>query len=266
MYPDPYTFFEFPEIAAQDTGFLSVFLVVYLIAMLFAMGYSILVYILQSLGFYTIANRRGIHHPWMAWLPIVNMWILGSIADQYRYVAKGQVKSRRKTLVGLMIALYVLLFVMLGSMIALLITGIGSEFDMAISDAGMAVPLIIFAVSYVAMMVVAIVTTVYQYICLYDLFCSCNPNNAVAFLVLSIFFNFLLPYFVFACRKKDLGMPPRKIQVPVAPWQPAPAPAQPVWQNAVAPQPVSPVVEPVAEQEPETQEVQPVEEEHPAEE
>lgn len=230
MSPD----FGFEGFTAMEGPAVGIFIAVYLIVLLFASGYSILVYILQSLGFYTIANRRGIHHPWLAWLPVANMWILGSIADQYRYVAKGQVKNRRKTLVGLMIALYVLLFVFLGATIALLITGIGSEFDMAVTDSAMAVPLIILAVAYVAMMVIAIVTTVYQYISLYDLFSSCNPNNAVAFLVLSIFFNFLLPYFVFACRKKDLGMPPRKVQVPVAPWQPAPEP--PVWQNAVAPQ------------------------------
>ena len=209
---------------------------VYFVVLLLSMAYSIMVYIFQSLGLYTIANRRGIHNPWLAWLPIANMWILGSIADQYRYVAKGQVKSRRKTLVGLMIALYVLLFVILGGLIALLITGIGSGFNAAITDSAVAVPLIVLAVCYIALLVIAIVLLVYQYVCLYDLFSSCNPNNAVTFLVLSIFFNFLPPYFVFACRKKDLGMPPRKVQVPVAPWQPAPAPAQPVWQNAVAPQ------------------------------
>lgn len=225
-------FYEFGDVGF-DASAMGVFFAVYLIVWLFAMGYSIFVYILQALGFYTIANRRGIHHPWMAWLPVANMWILGSIADQYRYVAKGQVKSRRKTLVGLMIALYALLFVILGAAVALIITGVGSEFDPAISESAMIVPGIIMAVAYVALMVIAIVVTVYQYISLYDLFSSCNPNNAVTFLVLSIFFNFLLPYFVFACRKKDLGMPPRKVQVPVAPWQPAAEPAQPTWQSAV---------------------------------
>lgn len=251
MSPD----FYLDEFAAQDATALRIVIAVYFVIWLIAMAYSIMVYIFQSLGFYTIANRRGIHHPWLAWLPIGNMWILGSIADQYQYVAKGQVKNRRKTLIGLMIALYVILFVMLGGLIALMVAGIGSEFDMGITDSAMAVPLIIIAVSYVALLVVAIVATVYQYICLYDLFYSCNPNNAVAFLVLGIFFGFLLPYFIFACRKKDLGMPPRRVQVPVAPWQPAPAPAQPVWQNAVAPQ------MPAAEE----TEAKPAVEENPAE-
>ena len=71
-------------------------------------------------------------------------------------------------------------------------------------------------------------------ICYFDLFFSCDKDNCTLFLVLSVVIVVVLPFLVFACRKKDLGMPPRKVQVPVAPWQPAPEP--PVWQNAVAPQ------------------------------
>lgn len=264
MSPDFYDYFEFGTVDVSNTG-LAVFLIVYLVVMLLMFAYSIMVYIFHSLGLYTIANRRGIHHPWLAWIPIGDVWILGSIADQYRYVAKGQVKSRRKTLVGLLIAMFVMLFIMMGGIIALAITGIGSEFNEAFSDSSMIAPLVIFMVSYVAIMVIAVVTTVYQFISYYDLFYSCNPNNAVAFLVLSIFFNFLLPFFVFACRKKDLGMPPRRVQVPAAPWQPAPAPVQPVWQNVVTPQP--PVVDEVPVVQEETPaETEPVVEESPAEE
>ena len=58
--------------------------------------------------------------------------------------------------------------------------------------------------------VLAIVNTVFMYMAYYDLFESCKPSQAVVFLILSIFFSFLLPFFVFACRKKDLGMPPRR--------------------------------------------------------
>ena len=47
----------------------------------------------------------------------------------------------------------------------------------------------------------------------------------------------LLPVFIFICRKKDEGMPPRRIQVPVAPWSPiqadAPAIEKPVEETPV---------------------------------
>ena len=39
---------------------------------------------------------------------------------------------------------------------------------------------------------------------------SCNPGNSVAFLVLSAVFPFLASFFLFADRKKERGMPPRR--------------------------------------------------------
>ena len=39
--------------------------------------YAIAAYIMGSLGHYTIAQRRGIKHPWLAWIPFGNLWILG---------------------------------------------------------------------------------------------------------------------------------------------------------------------------------------------
>ena len=58
--------------------------------------------------------------------------------------------------------------------------------------------------------VLAIVLVVFEYIALYDVFKSCEPSNAVAFLIISILFQIALPILLFVSRKKDLGMPPRK--------------------------------------------------------
>lgn len=213
-------FGDFSTMMGEDMAFLSRFLIVYLVVWLLSMGYSILVYVLQSLGLYTVANRRGIHHPWMAWLPVVNLWILGSVADQYQYVAKGKVTNRRKVMLGLNIAMYVMLLLILIFAFILGFSAATAGFGGSLVPADMILPAVVVLVLYLALLVVAIVLTVFQYIASYDLYVSCDPNNAVAFLVLSIFFNFLTPYFVFACRKKDKGMPPRKQpaaeQAPVA--------------------------------------------------
>lgn len=70
--------------------------------------------------------------------------------------------------------------------------------------------------------IISIVLMVFQYIALYDLFCSCNPENSTMFLVLSILFGVARPFFIFADRNKDLGMPPRKpepeTRQPQEPW------------------------------------------------
>lgn len=180
---------------------------------LLVLGFLILTYVLQSISMYSIAKRRGIRNPWLAWIPVGNMWMLGSIADQYQYVAKGKVRNRRKALLGLSIAMYVLMIPLYALYFMIIILSVASPETFAgdgIWVYGLALLLLAFA-----MMVIAIVAVVFQYIALYDLFVSCNPNNAVLYLVLSIFVNVTMPFFMFACRKKDLGMPPRKEDVPV---------------------------------------------------
>ena len=62
--------------------------------------------------------------------------------------------------------------------------------------------------------VVGIVTLVFYHICNYDLYRSCRPDGAVAFLVLGIIFAFCEPFFYLACRKKDLGMVVPQAEMP----------------------------------------------------
>ncbi len=200
-----------PGLDTMDTA-LTAFLAIYLVAILFAFVFGIISYVLQSVGMYTIAKRRGIHNPWMAWVPVVNMWILGSISDQYQYVAKGKVRNRRKTLLGLTIALTVTIVLFYIGILGLSFSAIGSP-DSVGSIVGFVV---LFVLLYLALLVVAIIAAVFQYIALYDLFVSSRPNGAVAFLVLGIIFSFLLPFFIFACRKKDGGMPPKREATQVA--------------------------------------------------
>ena len=57
---------------------------------------SLAVYIFSALGLYTIAQRRGLRNSWLAWIPVANVWILGSLSDQYRYVVRNEVRSKRR--------------------------------------------------------------------------------------------------------------------------------------------------------------------------
>ncbi len=188
--------------AAGTAGILLIFMAVYY---LLIFGFSILSYVLHALGMYTIAKRRGIHNPWLAWVPIGNLWILGSISDQYQYVAQGKVRSRRKLLLGLMIALAALMLVLF---VVTIYLAVQAAFGGA--EASVVVAAMIALFFGLIMMVVAILMTVFEYICLYNLFASCDPDNKVTYLLLSIFISVTMPFLVFVCRKKDLGMPPRK--------------------------------------------------------
>ena len=183
-------------------------------------------YILQSLSMYTIAQRRRIKKPWLSWIPFGSLWILGSIADQYQYVVKGQVKNKRKALLTLEILIAVAIiavFVLWGVLVKLTIElAMGAGAYTAMVDIAT-----VMAVLAIAVGGMKVASAVIQYMADYDLYRSCDPGNAVLYLVLSIFFSITRPIFMILCSKKDGGMPPRK--------QPAAAiPAQEPWEKETA--------------------------------
>ena len=170
----------------------------------------VLTYVLTAFGLYTIAKRREIQNPWLAWIPIANIWILGSVSDQYRYVTRGQVRSRRKLLLTLQIVSAavscILVFVIIGLTVQMVMDGVSSGFLLE------KLMTLILKFVFVGLLELpfAIALAVFRYMAVYDLYMSCSPDNAVLFLVLGIFFRFLEPFFIFFSREKEQGMPPRK--------------------------------------------------------
>ena len=165
-------------------------------------AFLILSYVLQSVGLYAIAKHRGIKNPWLAWIPVGNMWIMGSISDQYQYVVKGRVRNRRKWLLGLSLVTMLSTAPLSGLLSAMLFQGDDYTF--------MLLGVIMVFLGGLAG-IVGIAATVMEYVALYDVYVSCDPGNAVLYLVISILFPVALPFFLFFNRKKDLGMPPRKM-------------------------------------------------------
>ena len=219
--------FDYMDYGAMDEATAVGMALFYLIYFLVMGGISIVAYVFQSVSMYSIANRRGIKNPWLSWVPLGNLWMLGCISDQYRYVAKGQVKNKRKSLLILGVVMSLLAVVTLVIAMVVMIGAIGSEYMSDSEMAAMMVGLIIMLVVWLALLAVSVAVTVIQYMALYDLFVSCDPNNGVLFLVLSILISMAMPICMFICRKKDGGMPPRKAAAPVFVPQPAYQPAQP---------------------------------------
>lgn len=195
----------------EENGLLGMMIAVYLVVALAFSALGVISYVFQSMTLCNISSRRGIRKRWLAWLPVGNMWILGSIADHYQYVAKGQVCNRRKALLISMIAIYILPI-----LIGLGFAGLWLD---AFSGTVFADPLfcaLLLVICGLLFLAVQIMGVVVQYIACYNLFASCNPATATTFLLLSIFVPVTLPFFLFASRNKDLGMPPKK-QACIAP-------------------------------------------------
>lgn len=221
---------------------------------------SVAIYVLTAVALYTMAKRRGILRPWLAWIPVASIYLFGCVSDQYRSLALGQTKSRRKVLLGLEIPMYILsvgvgwlAFSMLANMMSMGLDVFMDPDSLATMDEELLMEMAMSVMSQAAgmlllalpMLVIAIIHTVFYYIALSDIFKSCDPANATVYLVLSIavgigaYMLFGLPtttlpvVFLMVCRKKDYGMPiPRQAQpvYEVPQWAPAQPQADP-WEQ-----------------------------------
>lgn len=193
--------------------------ILYLLYLLATGIFSVAAYVLRSMGVQTIAKRRGIKRPWFAWVPVLDQYLLGCISDQYQYVVKGRNKNKRtlllwlnvgKTLVGLGFGGVYAWMVAIVSRV--LFSGGGED---AIMQALMSPLAAVMGLS-IPMLILGLVTLIFRYIALYDLYTSCSPANNVLFLVLGIFFKVIEPFFIFGVRNQDRGMPPRKAEASAA--------------------------------------------------
>lgn len=193
---------------------------------------SVATFILMALSLFTIARRRFLRSAWLAWIPFTQFWVLGRIADDYQWTARYRNKKKRIVLLVLnIIQLAALLLLVLGfyRIISVCISeGVTDEekFTTMLSyiQSEMGDPyheraawaqkmfgvltrntnLIIF--STVVMVATAVTHVVFYYMALYDLYRSCDPDNATVFLVFSILFGITIPIFMMICRKQDKGL------------------------------------------------------------
>lgn len=193
----PYYYNELPT-TGTDAYFERTFAILLLGILGVVLLFGLISWILSSIGLHKVAKRRGIRHAWLAWLPIGREWVLGSVSDQYQHLVQGKITARRRILLILEVASIVvgIVYVVTTAMAEIMAVADGSVGGVLLA---VGIPYLLFLGVYVAMMV-------FFHICNFDLYRSCNPRNAVVFLVLGIVLPVCQPFFYFACRKKDLGM------------------------------------------------------------
>ena len=169
---------------------------------------SLLLYIFKASGLHTIAKRRGIRHAWLAWVPVADNWVAGSLSDQYKQTVKGKASYNRTILLVLAILAGVMSLVSSG-----LSLGVLAETFEYLADGDLE------GLAYVGTLAggssellsrlyqaLELAHLVFWSITLYDIYSSACPQNKVAFLVLGIIFPVTVPFFLFYNRKKDEGM------------------------------------------------------------
>ena len=189
------TYLEFWNMAlGQNDPFLRVWMIICITSVSASYIYLALSYILSSLSLHTIAKNRGILHPWLAWIPVGNLWILGSISDKYQSEVNGKQRRRRILLLWLPVA-----------GIATFVLALVSGTHMTGIDQSFEIPLLIaYVITLLSSVAAFNVTTVFAHISLYDVYKSCVPERTMAYLMVGIFVNVTPPFFLLSCRKQEL--------------------------------------------------------------
>lgn len=222
-----------PEFMNEIMGVMGMMLGGYAVTLVLSVGFSLLLWILRSLGLYTAAHRRGIKNPWMAWVPVAELWILGSLSDQYHYVARGQVKNRRKWLIALSILYALTLVAYFVVMVVCVFNALQQIFPMIEQGMTPMDPQLLLDMMGPIGLMNLLISGVYlwlqilEWMCLHSYFASADPGNKTVYTVIGILISVTMPFFIFVCRNKDGGMPPRKSEAAPAPVIPAPVAEEP---------------------------------------
>ncbi len=169
------------------------------VILLIASAVSIAMYLFQAIGLYRMGKRLNISAPFLSFIPVANIYVLGRVAQE-------PVDGKKKLpygwiLLGLTLFTNVISFSSILGTVRYII-----EFAerATIEDVFEAFVLSYMTKSFLTV-VASIAYTVFYYIALYHLYKNFNPDNATLLLVLSIFFGFLTPIFIFANRNKPIG-------------------------------------------------------------
>jgi hypothetical protein len=196
---------------------------------------SVVTYILTALSLHTIAERRFFtgRCSWLAWIPFAQFWVLARISDDYQWAVRNRKKKKRIVMLALNITQLIAalliglcLFQIIRAFLNVGVTNVQGAVNMLqriqrlmndqwdvmfLSYQEKILPdvfrintvLIIFYLLVIS--VTAVTHVVYFYMAWYDLYRSCNPDDAKVFLVLSILFAITIPIFLMICRKQDKG-------------------------------------------------------------
>ncbi|MEE1239031.1 MAG: hypothetical protein UHO61_03810 [Acutalibacteraceae bacterium] len=191
--------FEEAGINGEDLAIFAGIMVVYFA---FLGVISLVMYLLNAFGLYGMAKGSGISAPWRGFIPFANTFLFGKIAE--RYVKKDGKKSAKFG--GLLLAFEILTLVFAAAVVVFSIGMLAVLFG-CINNAGeietaIGYTLIPMFFSALALMGVSITYIVLYYVALWRIFTAFDYNNATLYFVLTIFFSFLGPIFLFVLRNK----------------------------------------------------------------
>ena len=167
---------------------------------------GIAIYLLESISVYKMAKSAEIKNPWLAFIPVANDWVFGTLAEKYK--KKNGTKSARfgiilPVLEGIVlietIALTIFTVISVKVITGYALDAVNTSTEMAPEQFMSLIPIIIL---YFALMAVAIAYAVVFFIALWRVYYSFDKSNATLYIVLSIIFTISVPIILFIIRNR----------------------------------------------------------------
>lgn len=165
------------------------------------MGAGVALYVMGSLGTYTVAKHRGLKHAWLAWIPIGNSYIYGALSDDVTALRGIIKKYCSRVLLPVLDGCAAVGFVLVFAVIVCAAFAAAAIGEPAVST----VPFIL--IPFMALCIflvdgVMIASRVFASIALYPIYREyCLPGTSLAFAVCGGIFG-LHGIFLFAIRNK----------------------------------------------------------------
>lgn len=167
---------------------------------------GIAIYLLESISVYKMAKSAQIKNPWLAFIPVANDWVFGTLAEKYK--KKNGTKSARfgiilPVLEGIVlietIALTIFTVISIKEITGYALDAVNTSSEMAPEQFMSLIPVIIL---YFALMAVAIAYAVVFFIALWRVYSSFDKSNATLYIVLSVIFTISVPIILFIIRNR----------------------------------------------------------------
>lgn len=167
---------------------------------------GIAIYLLESISVYKMAKSAEIKNPWLAFIPVANDWVFGTLAEKYK--KKNGTKSARfgiilPVLEGIVlietIALTIFTVISIKEITGYALDAVNTSSEMAPEQFMSLIPVIIL---YFALMAVAIAYAVVFFIALWRVYSSFDKPNATLYIVLSVIFTISVPIILFIIRNR----------------------------------------------------------------
>lgn len=159
--------------------------VVAIVFSLIAALIGIAFYVFSSLMFYKLAQKRGVDHAWLAWIPYGNLYLLGQIAGPMNLFGKLRIEKTGLVLLLAPLALWAATLVL--GMLAL-IPFLGIIFGIIAGVLSFVGPLALLVLNLCV---------------LYRIYSPYLPKNTVLIYTLVSILTVTIPFFIYSILKKE---------------------------------------------------------------